>query len=129
MRKLLDGMRSFWNSVEAVDVVARVFPMCCIRLSLLNIHQAIQPITVLFGSQDQDILSFLTDMANSFSKNAFDAKAISQQDKCVCQRDAGKCRLQEVEKHTTTQEEPRNCACDAHALQINGSGGEGSDTQ
>ena len=45
-----DGMQSFWNSVEAVDVVARVFPMCCIRLSLLNIHQAIQPITVLFGS-------------------------------------------------------------------------------
>ena len=35
---MLDGMRSFWNSVEAVDVVARVFPMCCIRLSLLNIQ-------------------------------------------------------------------------------------------
>ena len=42
---MLDGMQSFWNSVEAVDVVTRVFPMCCIRLSLLNIHQAIQPIT------------------------------------------------------------------------------------
>ena len=47
---VLDGMQSFWNSVEAVDVVARDFPMCGIRLLLLNIHQAIQPITVLFGS-------------------------------------------------------------------------------
>ena len=50
MRKMLEGMRSFWNSVEVVGVVTRVFPMSCIQLSLLNIHQAIQPITVLFGS-------------------------------------------------------------------------------
>ena len=31
-------MRSFWNSVGVVDAVTRVFPMCCIRLSLLNIQ-------------------------------------------------------------------------------------------
>ena len=42
---MLEGMRSFWNSVEVVGVVTRVFPMSCIQLSLLNIHQAIQPIT------------------------------------------------------------------------------------
>ena len=120
MRKLLDGMRSFWNSVEAVDVVARVFPMCCIRLSLLNIHHSSSDPTD--HSTVRQLRSrhpfFLTDMANSFSKNAFDAKAIPQQDKCVCQRDADKCRLQEVDKNSTrtvgTTEELQNCACDAH---------------
>jgi len=44
---------------------------------------------------------FLTDMANSFSKNTFDAKATPQQDTCVYQHGVDKCRLQEVDKNTT----------------------------